>query len=230
MSAQFFERLSDSPYVERVMHGYTEAGVSTVRPAETHWHMVFVRLGGRIQPIFAGALPTSGSVHFREAELLWIKFRLGTFMPHLPARDLIDRDTFLPGASSRSFWLHGSAWEFPSYENVETFVNCLVRDEVLMHDPLIDAVLKGENEAVSPRTLRHRFLRATGLTQGTILQIERAKRASALLEQGTSILDTVYEAGYFDQPHLTRSLKRFIGKTPAQQLAHASTEYAGEAY
>lgn len=67
--------------------------------------------------------------------------------------------------------------------------------------------------------MRHRFLRATGLTQGTILQIERAKRASALLEQGVPILDTVYEAGYFDQPHLTRSLRRFVGKTPAQQLA-----------
>ncbi len=31
-----------------------------------------------------------------------------------------------------------------------------------------------------------------------------------------SILDTVERAGYFDQPHLTRSLKRFIGQTPAQ--------------
>lgn len=226
MSVQFVERLSDSPYVETVMHAYTEAGVSTVRPAESHWHMVFVRLGGRIQPIFAGALPTSGSVHFREAELLWIKFRLGTFMPHLPSRDLIDRDTFLPGASSRSFWLHGSAWEFPSYENVETFVNRLVHNEVLMYDPLIDTVLNGETYSVPPRTLRHRFLRATGLTQGTILQIERAKRASALLEQGTSILDTVYEAGYFDQPHLTRSLRRFIGKTPAQQLARTGAPIA----
>ena len=35
---------------------------------------------------------------------------------------------------------------------------------------------------------------------------------------GVSILDTAYEAGYFDQPHLTRSLKQFIGRTPAQIL------------
>ena len=26
----------------------------------------------------------------------------------------------------------------------------------------------------------------------------------------------VAEANYFDQPHLTRSLRRFIGRTPAQ--------------
>jgi AraC-like DNA-binding protein len=34
--------------------------------------------------------------------------------------------------------------------------------------------------------------------------------------QGVSILDAVHQAGYFDQPHLTRSLKHFIGLTPAQ--------------
>jgi AraC-like DNA-binding protein len=33
-----------------------------------------------------------------------------------------------------------------------------------------------------------------------------------------SILDTVYQAGYFDQAHLTRSLRRFIGQTPAQLM------------
>jgi AraC-like DNA-binding protein len=51
-----------------------------------------------------------------------------------------------------------------------------------------------------------------------VYQIERAKRAVALLAQGVPILDAVEHAGYSDQPHLTRSLKRFFGKTPAQLL------------
>jgi methylphosphotriester-DNA--protein-cysteine methyltransferase len=71
---------------------------------------------------------------------------------------------------------------------------------------------------MAARTVRHRFLRATGLTQLHIYQAERARRAEALLRQGVSILDTVFEAGYYDQPHLTRSLKRFIGHTPAQLI------------
>ena len=37
-----------------------------------------------------------------------------------------------------------------------------------------------------------------------------------LLEEGTPISDVVYEAGYFDQPHLTRSLRRYMDRTPAQ--------------
>jgi AraC-like DNA-binding protein len=36
------------------------------------------------------------------------------------------------------------------------------------------------------------------------------------LKQGISILDAVTLAGYADQPHLTRSLKRLVGQTPAQ--------------
>jgi methylphosphotriester-DNA--protein-cysteine methyltransferase len=61
-------------------------------------------------------------------------------------------------------------------------------------------------------------MRATGLTQNHIHQFQRAQRAAALLQQGFSILDTVVEAGYFDQPHLTRSLKQWIGHTPAQVM------------
>src|SRR5579859_5293941 len=55
-------------------------------------------------------------------------------------------------------------------------------------------------------------------------QIERARYATCLLQQGVSILDTVEQAGYFDQPHLTRSLKHYIGQTPAQILQKSRPE------
>jgi methylphosphotriester-DNA--protein-cysteine methyltransferase len=75
---------------------------------------------------------------------------------------------------------------------------------------------QGEAQALSLRTVQYRFLRSTGLSQRTIQQIERARYATSLLKQGVSIFDTVYEAGYSDQPHLTRSLKHFIGLTPTE--------------
>jgi len=37
-----------------------------------------------------------------------------------------------------------------------------------------------------------------------------ARHATNLLSDGASILDAVHEAGYFDQAHLTRSLKVLI--------------------
>ena len=85
-----------------------------------------------------------------------------------------------------------------------------------MRDPVVKAVLQGHPPEMSSRTVRHRFLRTTGLTQSYIRQVERAQRAVAFLQQSVSILDTVYELGYYDQPHLTRSLKQWIGYTPAQ--------------
>ena len=220
MSLIYEERLSDSPYVELITHGRTVGNSFTIRPSEINWHMVFVKHNGGLQPLLVGPLTSSGEVSFVEGvELLWVKFKLGTFMPHLPVRNFLDVETLMPEASSKSFWLKSSAWQIPNYENVDTFVDRLVQDDVLVRDPLVSAALQDQVPEMASRTVRHRFLRATGLTQNHILQFERAQQAAALLEQGISILDVVYQLGYYDQPHLTRSMKRFFGKTPAQYIA-----------
>jgi AraC-like DNA-binding protein len=217
MSLIYEERLSDSPYVETITHGWTVSEGSAIRPAELNWHMVFTRHDGSLYPLVVGPLTTAGVASWGEgAEILWIKFKLGTFMPHLPAGKFLDGENLLPESASKSFWLNGSAWQFPDFENVDTFVDRLVRNDVLVRDPVVNAALQAQLPEMSSRTVRHRFLRTTGLTHSHIRQVERAQQAAALLRQGSSILDTVYEAGYFDQPHLTRSLKQFIGYTPAQ--------------
>jgi methylphosphotriester-DNA--protein-cysteine methyltransferase len=81
---------------------------------------------------------------------------------------------------------------------------------------VVSAALEDQFPERSSRTVGHRFLRATGLTHSHIRQMQRAQQAEALLRQGLSILDTVQAAGYFDQPYLTRSLRQFIGHTPAK--------------
>jgi hypothetical protein len=227
MSILFEERLSDSPYVETVTRGRTALDGSTIRPAETCWHMVLRRLNGKIDLLVVGPWTSAGVISYTEgAELLWIKFKLGTFLPHLPTRHLLDRETILPGAARRSFWLDGSAWQFPDYANADTFVDRLVRAGVLACDPVVNAVLQDHQEEMPSRTMRHRFRRSTGLSASHIRQVKRAQHAQTLLQQGVSILDTVDEAGYFDQPHLTRSLKQFIGYTPAQIIRSSQPELA----
>ena len=211
------ERLSDSPYVETVTHGWTVGHGSVIRPAESHWHMVVSRYQGKAQFLVVGPLTTAGVVPFTEgAEILWIKLKMGTFMPHRPVRDFVDLETALPHATCDSFWLHGSTWEYPNFENTETFISRLAHQDMLARDPVVVAALHGHTHEVASRTVRHRFLRATGLSQGHIYQIERAQQAAALLERGTPILDTAHAVGYFDQPHLTRALKQWVGHTPAQ--------------
>ena len=69
---------------------------------------------------------------------------------------------------------------------------------------------------VGARSVQRRVAAATGLTQGAIRQIERARQAAILLGEGVAPLDVVHRLGYYDQPHLARSLTRFIGRTATQ--------------
>jgi AraC-like DNA-binding protein len=225
MTISATERPSDSPFVESISHGITLSAGSSIRPAEYHWHMVFVKEKGNVHPLMVGPLGSSGLAHWGEGgEILWIKFKLGTFMPHMPVKSLLDSETELPDASSKTFYLKGASWQFPDYENVDTFIDRLVRSELLVRDPIVSAALADELPDISLRTVRHRFLQSTGLAHNQIRQIQRARRAEALLLQGMSILDTVFEAGYFDQPHLTRSLKQWVGYTPAELARRAQTK------
>jgi len=217
MKFVFEGRPSDSPFVETVWRTRSEGGGSFTSLAATNWEMVVTKQKGKTFLTVRGpetkAMPAPVP---EDAEFFGIVFKLGTFMPHLPARNLVNSQLDLPEGLSNSFWLHGATWQFPDYENADTFVARLVRDGMLVCDPVVAAVLQNQPQNLSIRTLRRRFLQATGLTHKAIQQIERARRATALLQQGASILDTVYEVGYFDQPHLTKSLKYFMGQTPAQ--------------
>jgi hypothetical protein len=154
--------------------------------------------------------------HRQGSAAIGIRFKLGTFMPHLLPSALLDGGRVLPEATCNGFWLSGSAWECPSYENVEVFINRLVRDGLLARDGVVEGALQGDPQYLSLRSVQRRFLRITGLTQRNILAIERARQAAALLAQGTSILDTVFHTGYADQQSMTKSLKRFLGQTPGQ--------------
>jgi methylphosphotriester-DNA--protein-cysteine methyltransferase len=99
-----------------------------------------------------------------------------------------------------------------------------VRDDLLVREPIVQAALQDQLKDLSLRTAQRHFLRTTGLTHSTVRQIERARYATTILQQGLPILDVVFEAGYFDQPHLTRSLKHYIGQTPAQVMDRHSSQ------
>jgi AraC-like DNA-binding protein len=211
------ERFIESSYIEWVAHGYTVADGLSMRPAGCDWHLIFTRHAGVLKILVVGALEEAKLLSYvAGAETLWIRFKVGTFMPHLPAPTLLNREIILPKGSEDNFWLKGKVWEIPTFENADTFAEHLVRAGVLTYDPRIEAALHDELADTSERTLRYRFRYSTGLRQNYIRQIKRAQQAVELLRQGNSILHTAHELGYADQAHLTRSLKRLCGYTPRQ--------------
>jgi AraC-like DNA-binding protein len=217
MIIDFEDRPSDSPFVERIWRSRSEQGGWFTSLALSHCQLVIWQAAGQTLMSLRGpeTKPSVMPVPVHD-EYIGIVFNVGTIMPQFPTGSLVDHEVTLPDASSQSVWLNGSAWQFPTYENADTFVDRLVHEAILVRDATIDAALQNQPLALSPRSVQRRFLQATGLTHGTIRQIDQARHATLLLKQGVSILDTVTLAGYADQPHLTRSLKRLVGQTPAQ--------------
>lgn len=215
----FQERISDTKLVDTIWYTESEGSGSFLSLPVSHWEIVFTLEGDYPSIVVRGPETRASSAQVpSNARFLGIKFKLGAYMPHLPPKDLVDGSAMLPSASRQSFWLKGSVWKVPTYENVDTFLQQLAREQLLIFEPAVDAALDNRPTDLSQRSVQRRFLHTTGLTHGKIQQIERAKHALNLLHQGVSILDTVYQAGYADQPHLTRSLKQLIGQTPAQIL------------
>lgn len=217
MTIIFEDRPSDSPLVERVWRSRCENPGPFVSLALNRWQLVVWTFQEKTYFTVRGpetrATPAYCPAH---EEFVGIVLSPGAFMPLLPVAYLVDHTATFPDATSKAFWLDGSAWQYPNYEHADTFVNRLARAGLLVREPLVDAALRGHDTDLSSRSVQRRFLGATGLTRSAVRQIERARYATTLLQQGVSILDTVARARYFDQPHLTRSLKHFIGQTPAQ--------------
>ena len=220
------ERPSDSPFVERIWCSHSEGTAPFLSIAVSRCELVVTKLHGKITMTVRGpetrATPLGDSPF--DGEWFGILLKLGTFLPHLPTRSLLDTGVTLPEATDNTFWLSGSAWEFPTSDNAEIFVRRLVHAGLLVRDPVIEAAFQGQIKDLTPRSVQYHFLQATGITQNMARQIERARSATLLLQQGVSISETILEAGYYDQPHLTRSLQRFIGQTPAELLHHSRPE------
>jgi AraC-like DNA-binding protein len=216
----FEDRLSDSPFIERVWRCRSDRGGKFISVAASHVEMTVTRLRGQTFLTLRGPETNATIVNCPgEGEWLSIRFKPGTFMPQwLPGNLRDHRDVTLPDATGRSFWLNGSAWEYPGFENAETFVKRLVKRGYIARDAVVDAALRNQLGPRSLRTAQRHFLQFTGITYSAFRQIERARYAARLLREGISIADAVYRAGYFDQAHLTRSLTRLIGLTPARIL------------
>ena len=124
MFLTFNERRSDSPFVERIWRSRSLSAGVFLSVAASHFEIAVTRHNGKLFLTVRGpetrATPAECPA---EGEWLGIRFKLGTFMPAFLPGDLKDRhDVTLPGATNRSFWLNGSACEYPDFENADTFV------------------------------------------------------------------------------------------------------------
>lgn len=66
------------------------------------------------------------------------------------------------------------------------------------------------------RSLHRRSLAAFGYGPAVLRRVLRFRRALALLQAGTPTADAAADAGYADQPHLSREVRALAGMAPSQ--------------
>ena len=115
--------------------------------------------------------------------------------------------------------LGGRRAPVPEWPELEDFVERLISGGALESDPYVRRCLRGDEVGYTLRTWQRRFRAVTGITRKQIEQLERARRAFALLRRGIRAAEVAQLAGYADQSHLTRSLKLMRGETPARTRA-----------
>ncbi|WP_019586513.1 helix-turn-helix transcriptional regulator [Deinococcus apachensis] len=207
-----------SPLVESVWRAESERAGSFTSLAVTRSELVVTRQRGMTTVVLRGPESRATAAHVpADAEFFGITFKLGVFVPALPPAHLLDRHAVL-SATGGSFWLHDESLPIPDSQDADAFVDRLVRLGLLRCEPTVDLLLGQElpKRPTTLRTLQRRFLHATGLSSRSVLIIERARRAVALLQTGAAIPDVVHDLGYTDQPHLTRALRHLAGQTPAR--------------
>jgi Helix-turn-helix domain len=217
MSLRFTTRRSDSPWVDAVWTCTSGQVSEMTSVAGARCGLVFWEQDGRRYATVTGPETGTGSAPVPEcATFVGIEFAIGTSLCGLPCPSLVDGGVVLPDTTRRSFRFAGSRWETPGPDDAEALVERLVRAGVVVRDPVVGEVLRGGRPELSERTLERRFRAATGLTRGAVRQIERAREAAHLLAAGKDTSDVVASLGYFDQPHLGRALRRYIGRTATQ--------------
>lgn len=217
MAFESSSHAAQSPYISQLWHSRSSAGGAFMSVAQGQWEIVFsahegqryVTLRGpETKPSLANCPP--------EGEWLGVRLPIGAYFPIVKqATALIDSQLILPNATN-GFWLHGSVWEFPTYDNLDVFAKRLIRADLVRLDPIVRDVMTQDEAPLTLRSVQRRFVNITGLSLTALRQIERAQAAAQRLILGHTIADVAFDLGFYDQAHLTRLVSRLIGQTPAQ--------------
>jgi hypothetical protein len=217
MGLRFTTRRSDSPWVDVVWTCTSDRLSEMTSVAAARCGLVFWEHDGRPYAAVTGPETATATAPVPEgATFVGIELAIGAELRGMPSPSLTDGGVELPDTARRSFRLAGSRWETPGPDDAEALVERLVRDGALGRDPIVGEVVRGGRPELSDRTLERRFRAATGLTRGAVRQIERAREAAHLLAAGKGAGDVVASLSYFDQPHLARALRRYVGRTATQ--------------
>jgi len=207
------------PLVQRVWSARCDAATSFTSAAKGSTLISFARYRDEVTVHVHGPETRAAQMACPEGcEFFGVGLQPGAYLPLFPPSGLTDlNDALLPTASGDRIVLDNREWEMPTVQNVDVFVNRLVRAGLLIFDPLVEQIHHGERpRGMSERTAQLRFRQAVGISRRKLGSIEQARHAAQLLTAGGSIADAITIGDYYDQPQLTRAMRWATGHTPGE--------------
>ncbi|WP_221584647.1 helix-turn-helix domain-containing protein [Microbacterium sp. G2-8] len=214
------ERASSHDAIRTVWSARVEQAGRYPVAASEHWGLSFVRhVDETVTCELDGPTLAPRILDGVIGEEYWgVEWQSHVFMRNIDKSAVIGETVALPVRDGRVV-LDGSAVPVPTADGLEEFVVALLDTGVVVADPDVRRALAGDRTGFSLRAWQRRFRRVTGFSQVQIAQLERARHAYRLLQEGMPCAGAAVRAGYSDQAHLTRAMRVFHGQTPARILA-----------
>lgn len=218
MESPYSQRESTSALLAWIWQARPQTSGSYMDLASEFWHIAFLVEHGKTRVVLSGPANKSRPIIYEGGQYYWgFAFKSYVFMPNLPKKQLLNMVIELPVHGDE--FLFGDEWvSFPTYETADIFADILAQKGIIEADEQIAKALEGKGR-MSKRSIQRHLSAATGLSQTKLRQIERARQAFGLLQEGTTLAEVASQTGFTDQAHLTKSLKLLAGQTPAQILA-----------
>lgn len=197
-----------------------------VEAANEFWGLAFgVLADGRPSATLIGPSLEPRELHLVAGESGWgVELAAHVFVRQLDKRRLLGEMRDLP-TDGRWFELAGVRFPVRDVGALESLVETLFRQGILAADEGVAAALRGQPVPQSPRSLHRHVVSATGLGPKKHEQLQRARSAYALLQEGWSPASAAAEAGFADQAHMTRAFTALAGKSPARILASGPSPF-----
>lgn len=197
-----------------------------VDAANEFWGLAFgVFADGRPSATLIGPSLQARELHLVAGERGWgVELAAHVFLRQLGKRRLLGEMQELP-TDGRWFELAGVRMPVPEVDGLEDLVAVLVRQGILAVDEDVAAALAGDSVPMSRRSLHRHVVGATGVGPNKIEQLQRARGAYALLQDGWDLAAAAIEAGFSDQAHMTRAFTALAGSSPARILAAGSSPF-----
>lgn len=213
-------RVSGSPHLGVVWWARVDDDAVYVDAANEFWGFAFgVRADGPPSATLIGPSLVPRELHLAAGERGWgAELAAHVFVRQLDKRRLVGEMRDLP-TDGQFFELAGVRLPVPDVDGMEDLVQALLRQGILAADDDVAAALAGRPVPLSRRSLHRHVADATGLGSKKIEQLQRARAAYALLQDGWSAAAAAVEAGFVDQAHMTRAFTALAGRSPARILA-----------